>query len=65
MNQVQPNAAQKALINFINPTDATDIAKSLRKVFNMALFENSSSVTCKEKDDLYCLEKIISITEKM
>lgn len=65
MNQVQPNEAQKALINFINPTDATDIAKSLRKVFNMALFENSSTVTCKEKDDLYYLEKIISITEKM
>lgn len=65
MKQLNESNPQQELLNFINPTDAPDIAQGLRKVFNKALFENSSIVTCSDKDDLYYLEKIIAIAEKM
>lgn len=65
MNQPQPSEAQKELLNFINPIDAPDICHNLRKVFDMALFENSNPLFCKQKESLFYLEKIISIVEKI
>lgn len=57
--------AQLELLKFINPTDAKDIAIALRKVFNMALFDNKCQISCEDKDNLFYLEKIISISEKI
>lgn len=68
MNQEQKHeltTAQNELLTFINTTDAPCIAKSLRKVFNMALFENANPITEPEKEALFYLEKVIDITVKM
>lgn len=68
MNQEQNKeltTAQQELLTFVNTTDAPCIAKALRKVFNMALFENSNPITEPEKEALFYLEKVIEITLKM
>lgn len=65
MTTVQPTAAQNELLKFINPTDAPDIAEALKKVFNMALFNNSEPLSSKEKDDLFYLDRIIRITKNI
>lgn len=65
MNHVQLSEAQKELLIFINPTDAPDICKNLREVFNMALFENTNPICCKQKEALFYLEKIIAIAKKI
>lgn len=65
MNHEQLSEAQQELLTFINTTDAPDICKNLRVVFNMALFENNNPVCCKQKEALFYLEKIISIAQKI
>jgi hypothetical protein len=65
MNATQLSEAHQELLIFMNETDSKDIAIGLRKVFNMALFENNNVLASKQKDDLFYLEKIISIAEKI
>jgi hypothetical protein len=65
MKDLQPSEAQQELLTFINPLDAPDIAIGLRKVLNMALYENPNPLTVDQKDDLFYLEKIITIVTNM
>lgn len=65
MNATQLSEAHQELLIFMNKTDSEDIAKGLRNVFNMALFENEQALTSKQKDDLFYLEKIIAIAKKI
>lgn len=57
--------SQKEVLNFLNPNDAKDIAVALRRVFNLALFANDDTLTSKQKDDLYYLEKIITLSQNL
>lgn len=61
-NNTVPSEAQTELLKFINPTDAKDIASSMNNVFKMALFGNDESIAGKQKDDLFVIYKLISIT---
>ena len=65
MNGTQLSEAQQELLIFMNETDSKDIAIGLRNVFNMALFDNNCQLSSAQKDDLYYLEKIIKIAEKI
>lgn len=65
MNATQLSEAHQELLIFMNETDSKDIAAGLRNVFNMALFENKGTLSSKQKDDLFYLEKIISIANKI
>jgi hypothetical protein len=65
MNHTELSEAQQELLKFINPKDAPDICHNLRQVFDMALFENSNPIFCKQKESLFYLEKIIGIIEKI
>lgn len=68
MNHVSKNRlseAQKELVTFINPVDAPDIANSLKRVYAIALFEKKHKLTESQKDDLFYLEKIITLTQNI
>lgn len=65
MNATQLSEAHQELLIFMNDTDSPDIAKGLRNVFNMALFDNKCQLTSAQKDDLFYLEKIITIAQKI
>lgn len=56
---------QQELVKFINPVDAPDIAQSLKRVYVKAFFCNGEDLGSKEKDDLFYLERIIRLTDKM
>lgn len=59
------SGAHKELVEFINQVDAPDIVKSLKRVYASAFFDQGKNLTEEQKDDLFYLEKIIRITQKL
>jgi hypothetical protein len=63
--EVKLSESQSELLKFINTVDAKDLAISFKNVFNMALFNSEDDITNKQKDDLYMLDKLITLTNKL
>ncbi len=55
--------AHQELLNFMNSTDAKDIAGSLTRIFLIAVLADEEPLTGNEKDDLYIVRRLIRLAD--